>query len=217
LGPWWPCPQRRPVGEPGTRISGIPHYFHPVFITHPDTGRKTLFVDRLMTTRIEGVTAEQSAAMLEELYDEDRKLLAQLIGGVGCWPRSSSFKVPLARAQNAAILTWLVSSTEEGPMEGVVVSARKDGATITVSVVTNREGKYSFPAAKLEPGHYRLSIRARGYELDSPTAVDLSEAQPATAEIKLRATNNIGSQRLSNLPVVAGFRASGATPAQTSK
>ena len=36
-------------------ISGIPHYAHPVFITHPDTGRKTLFVDRLMTTRIEGV------------------------------------------------------------------------------------------------------------------------------------------------------------------
>ena len=38
-------------------ISGIPHHFHPLFITHPDTGRKTLFVDRLMTTRIEGVSA----------------------------------------------------------------------------------------------------------------------------------------------------------------
>jgi alpha-ketoglutarate-dependent taurine dioxygenase len=40
-------------------ISGIPHYVHPVFITHPDTGRKTLFVDRLMTTRIEGVDARR--------------------------------------------------------------------------------------------------------------------------------------------------------------
>jgi taurine dioxygenase len=50
-------------------ISGIPHYYHPVFITHPDTGRKTLFVDRLMTTRIEGVSQDESDAILSELYD----------------------------------------------------------------------------------------------------------------------------------------------------
>jgi taurine dioxygenase len=50
-------------------ISGIPHHFHPVFITHPDTGRKTLFVDRLMTTRIEGVSSEESAAILDQLYE----------------------------------------------------------------------------------------------------------------------------------------------------
>ena len=50
-------------------ISGIPHHFHPVFITHPDTGRKTLFVDRLMTVRIEGASAAESDAMLAQLYD----------------------------------------------------------------------------------------------------------------------------------------------------
>jgi virginiamycin B lyase len=99
-----------------------------------------------------------------------------------------------ARAQSAAILTGHVSSAEEGLMEGVVVSAKQDGATFTVSVVTDMAGRYSFPAAKLEPGRYRLSIRAGGYELDSPTAVDVSAAQPATAEIKLRATKNIASQ-----------------------
>jgi taurine dioxygenase len=49
-------------------ISGIPHYHHPVFITHPDTGRKTLFVDRLMTARIEGFAAAESDAILQELY-----------------------------------------------------------------------------------------------------------------------------------------------------
>jgi len=50
-------------------ISGIPHHSHPVFITHPDTGRKTLFVDRLMTTRIEGVSHEESDVILDQLYE----------------------------------------------------------------------------------------------------------------------------------------------------
>ena len=50
-------------------ISGIPHHYHPIFITHPDTGRKTLFVDRLMTTRIEGVSEAESDALLDQLYE----------------------------------------------------------------------------------------------------------------------------------------------------
>jgi taurine dioxygenase len=49
-------------------ISGVPHYYHPVFITHPETGRKTLFVDRLMTARIEGFEPSESDKILEELY-----------------------------------------------------------------------------------------------------------------------------------------------------
>ena len=50
-------------------ISGIPHFYHPVFITHPDTGRRTLFVDRLMTARIDGLEADESDAILEQLYE----------------------------------------------------------------------------------------------------------------------------------------------------
>jgi taurine dioxygenase len=50
-------------------IGGIPHYFHPVFVTHPETGRKTLFVDRLMTTRIQDVSQDDSDAILNQLYD----------------------------------------------------------------------------------------------------------------------------------------------------
>jgi virginiamycin B lyase len=103
-------------------------------------------------------------------------------------------EVPPARAQNAAALTGFVSSADEGLMEGVVISAKKDGATFTISVVSDRDGRYSFPATKLEPGHYSLSVRAGGYEIDSPKTVDLSAAQPATAEIRLRATKNFASQ-----------------------
>ena len=101
---------------------------------------------------------------------------------------------PAAWAQGATPLTGHVSSAAEGLMEGVVVSARKDGATFTVSVVTDKAGIYRFPADKLEPGHYRLAIRAGGYELDSPQAIDVPAAQSATADIKLRATKNIAAQ-----------------------
>jgi len=50
-------------------ISGIPHHYHPLFITHPDTGRKTLFVDRLMTTRIADMDQAESDAILDQLYE----------------------------------------------------------------------------------------------------------------------------------------------------
>ena len=66
-------------------ISGIPHYYHPVFIRHPDTGRKTLFVDRLMTTRIEGVSQDESDAILGELYDigERREFIYEHVWKLG--------------------------------------------------------------------------------------------------------------------------------------
>ena len=59
--------------------------YHPVFITHPDTRRKTLFVDRLMTTRIEGVSAEESNAILEQLYDigERREFIFEHVWKLG--------------------------------------------------------------------------------------------------------------------------------------
>ncbi len=46
---------------------------HPVFIEHPDTGRTSLFVSRLMTTRIIELPEEESAAVLERLVDHAEK------------------------------------------------------------------------------------------------------------------------------------------------
>lgn len=66
-------------------ISGIPHHAHPVFITHPDTGRKTLFVDRLMTTRIEGVSQDESDEILNQLYEigERREFIFEHVWQLG--------------------------------------------------------------------------------------------------------------------------------------
>src|SRR5262249_334188 len=87
-----------------------------------------------------------------------------------------------------------VSSTEEGQMEGVLVSAKKDDSTITVTVVSDGKGRYSFPASRLAPGHYSLKIRAVGYDLDGPKAVDIATDKATTADIKLRKTKNLSAQ-----------------------
>ncbi len=70
---------------------------------------------------------------------------------------------------NAPRLTGQVTSTDEGAMEGVLVSAQQLGSPITVTVVSDRAGQFAFPPAKLRPGRYALRIRAVGYDLESTT------------------------------------------------
>src|SRR5262245_5008951 len=100
-----------------------------------------------------------------------------------------------ARAQ--AALTGVVSSNEEGAMEGVLVSAKREGSTITTTVVTDAQGRYSFPAARIEPGKYTISIRAVGYKLDSAKTVDVPAGGAGAADLKLGKIKSLVSQ-LSN-------------------
>jgi streptogramin lyase len=79
-------------------------------------------------------------------------------------------------------------------MEGVVVSAKKDGSTITVSVITDSKGQYSFPASRLGPGHYTLKTRAVGYNLAAPATADLAAQKTMTADLKLVRAKNLVPQ-----------------------
>jgi streptogramin lyase len=101
------------------------------------------------------------------------------------------------RAQSQPALTGQVTSAEEGPMEGVLVSAKRAGSTLTITVVSDASGRYSFPAAKLEPGQYALTVRAVGYDLDAQAPVQVAPQQAATADLKLHRTQDLASQ-LSN-------------------
>ena len=95
-------------------------------------------------------------------------------GGVGHVCRIASLDAGL-RAQAGVALTGRVISEEEGPMEGVVVTARKEGSTISMSVVTDNTGPLQLPGSETPgPATTSLKIRAIGYELLGPTAIDVT-------------------------------------------
>ena len=83
-------------------------------------------------------------------------------------------------------------------MEGVVVSAKRPGSTIMVSVSTNAQGQYSFPRDRLAPGTYDITMRAVGYALmpmvatiqsDGSTQLDLKLAKDAPNVLALQMSN----------------------------
>ena len=92
-----------------------------------------------------------------------------------------------AQAQSAAALSGQVSSTQEPVMEGVLVTAKKDGSTISTTVVTDDKGQFSFPAARLEPGKYTIAIRAIGYVLDGPKSIEVPAGGSKLVRLRLSA------------------------------
>ena len=102
-----------------------------------------------------------------------------------------------AEGSASAALTGRVTSQEEGAMEGVLVSAKRAGSTITVTVVSDAQGNYSFPQSRLEPGQYAVRIRAVGYELDNTGPVEVTAQSSAALDLKLHKTKDL-SRQLSN-------------------
>ena len=100
----------------------------------------------------------------------------------------------LFAADAAPALTGSVTSAEEGAMEGVLISAKKAGSTMTITVVSDAQGRYRFPASKLEAGQYRISIRAAGYDLDGRVNADVAAQKTATTDLKLRKTQDLAAQ-----------------------
>ncbi len=96
--------------------------------------------------------------------------------------------------ENPVALAGQVRSTAEGLMEGVVVSAKKAGSTVTVSVISDARGQYSFPRNRLAPGQYSLSIRAVGYEMDDPGVADVTSNTTVTTNFTLHKAKDLSSQ-----------------------
>jgi taurine dioxygenase len=50
-------------------LTDIHHLSQPIFVTNPDSGRTALYVNRLMTARINGLAKDESDAILEQLFE----------------------------------------------------------------------------------------------------------------------------------------------------
>lgn len=98
------------------------------------------------------------------------------------------------KATDPAVLTGLVTSEAEGPMEGVLVSAKRVGGKITVTVASNKEGRYAFPANRLPVGEYQLSIRAIGYEIVNTNQLATIGKGTARSDLRLQKTRDLASQ-----------------------
>jgi taurine dioxygenase len=57
------------VAEADQRLEDLLHHWQPVFVTNPDTGRQALYVNRLMTAQIDGMTPQESRETLDLLCD----------------------------------------------------------------------------------------------------------------------------------------------------
>ena len=104
-----------------------------------------------------------------------RNLLLLTIGGLLATIVHAGPEPPRVQAQTDAALTGRVISTRKRKARWKAWWSPPGGraSTISMSVVTDDRGRYNFPESKLGSGDYLLKIRAIGYELLGPTAIDV--------------------------------------------
>ena len=79
----------------------------------------------------------------------------------------SSTAMTAVRADTAAALTGQVTSEAEGAMEGVVVTAHKDGSIVQRQCHHRRQGPLHLPGGPPGAGPLHDGLRAVGYDLTS--------------------------------------------------
>src|SRR5882672_5103345 len=102
--------------------------------------------------------------------------------------------VPTATLAADQLLSGAISSASGQKLEGVTVSAKQEGTTITTSVYTDETGNYFFPP--MAAGKYQVWAQTLGFET-TKSAVDLSAAK--RQDLVLREMTD-PEQRIRQLP-----------------
>src|SRR5437870_4485948 len=98
------------------------------------------------------------------------------LGVIGLFVFAASFA-------DAATITGTVVGPDGAPFRAAFVQARHAGLKMTVSVLSDNQGRYV--VENLPAGDYRLSIRAVGYQADAKEGVKLTTDQSLAQDFKL--------------------------------
>lgn len=108
-------------------LSGIHHRSQPIFIRHPETNKTALYVNRLMTAVIDGMSREQSDAILSEMHDisEANENVYEHVWSVGDLVMWDNFASCHARTDFPASERRVMRrcTTEGGPMIAADIAA----------------------------------------------------------------------------------------------
>src|SRR5712672_2681682 len=126
--------------------------------------------------------------------EEERNIMTNL----RCQLLASVASVVLVGAASTAsadqLLTGSITSASGQKLEGVQVSAKREGATITTSVYTDQNGDYFFPS--MADGKYQVWAQALGFHT-AKDAVDLTATKHQ--DLKLAAITD-AEERFRQLP-----------------
>src|SRR5262245_49009887 len=103
-------------------------------------------------------------------------------------------------AADAATISGTVTGPDGAPVRAAFVQARHAGMKMTVSVLTDGQGKYI--VENLPAGDYRLSIRASGLRADPKTGIKLTGDQALSQDFALQK----GAVRWTDISILQGIQ-----------
>src|SRR3984957_10204411 len=109
-----------------------------------------------------------------------------------------SFVVLFSSSAFAATVTGTVKGPDGAPFEGAFVQAVNAKTKISISVLSDKQGRYR--VANLAAGEYQVRVRAVGYTTDPHSAIVLTADQNLSFDFPLQA----GTVRWSDLNLYQG-------------
>ncbi|MBT5415577.1 MAG: taurine dioxygenase [Rhodospirillaceae bacterium] len=92
--------QKRTVNIDFDKVAAMEPAVHPIVRTHPETGRKALYINPAFTMHIEGMTEEESKPILDYLYKHSTRpeftcRLRWSPGTLGIWDNRCTMHLPI--------------------------------------------------------------------------------------------------------------------------